>query len=1217
MKIEIRNMIIRSANNQWTDVSTAVLAGLFVMIAQTAQAAPGVLEDKPLFTLSNVQSNIMIITDDSGSMNWEVLVAGENNGTLGGSTSASNTILDFTPDNAQERRLHCAGYNRLAYNPSVTYTPWKGKDDVGDDFVDRSLTTACDDPYDQNSCSVNISSYYYWVWTDGDNDGAFDTGECGNVSSNNCTGAADCITVSSLSATEKTNYANWYSYFRKRQFVAKRALTEVVDNSQERVGLRTLHNHGSVNTDIEDVDTISKVPSDPDFATAEANKAALLDNIAQIGASNGTPLRTTLASVGALYESGTPIQYSCQQNFSFLVTDGYWNGNNPNLGGVTNADGDNNTDYDGRSYADSYNMRTLADVAMHYYERDLSNLDDEVPPNSTYDDLNEAQHMVTYTLAFGLDGTLTSNPPNRDDPFSWPQPVQNQETTIDDLRHAAWNGRGQFLSAKNPESVIDALNTAFADIRGRSSSAAAVAFNSNTLGANSALYLAIFDSQAWTGNLLAYSLDGTTGNISSTPDWDAAQLLDARDWSTRTIYSYKREANNANSTGVAFQWANVSPGMQADLKTNVDTNGTATVGSDSDGQARLEFLRGNTSLEGTLFRNRESILGDIVHAAPIFIGAPELNWPSPSPLDISRFPHNYTDNGDGTFTPINTYRKFKDDQHSRQGIIYVGSNDGMLHGFNADTGQEVMAYVPDFVTSEEPLRGLHYLSNENYRHRYYVDLSPYAADIFDENDGANGKWKTILVGGGGVGGRGIFALDVTSPTFSETDTTANNGITGPDELVLWEFTNKDYANLGYTLSQPIIVPLAWNADPANATDSTDKLKWAVVFGNGYSSYDSDTTSFTDDFTRTPTGEAELIILFLDADLSDGWTLGTDYLVISTKQGSTDGDNDGDILTFDASATNGLSSPTVVDIVGTDKIADRVYAGDLLGNMWAFDVSTYLPNLITGHSYAPAYGSVIAPDPLFTAIDTTGTNRVNLGEQPITERPSVIKNTSQGTTGNEPNLIVSFGTGQYLAAGDVSSSLKQSFYGIWDHGTGNLDRGDLYSYTITQITDSGKDFRILDDSNTNLYTNNDGWYMDLPSTRERVVTRSVARGTTLFFNTTIPDSEACHAGGTGWLMSVDAVFGGAPLNPVFDADDDDSVDNNDTVTDNGNEVNPVGERFGEGIPTEPSFLGDKQYTPGSKTGTGDEIDVREVEHLGGDGVDRVSWQEINPSTGTGF
>ena len=288
--------------------------------------------------------------------------------------------------------------------------------------------------------------------------------------------------VSSLTAAQKTNYANWYSYYRKREYIAKRALSQIIKDSSARIGLGSLHNHNSIRTPVKDIDDITT----PVDTTAKTNKNNLLGNLFNIRSSNGTPLRLGLENVGEYFSgnlSGTwgasPILSSaqggqCQKNFAIVMSDGFWNGNSPSVG---NTDTDGDGPWDGDFYEDNW-QNTLADVAMKYYETDLSGLEDKVVPAGV--DENKAQHLVTYTVAFGVNGTLTANPPNRTDAFDWPKPSANSATTIDDMRHAAWNGRGKFLSAGDPQALISSLNRAIKDIDSLAGTSAAAALNSTS-----------------------------------------------------------------------------------------------------------------------------------------------------------------------------------------------------------------------------------------------------------------------------------------------------------------------------------------------------------------------------------------------------------------------------------------------------------------------------------------------------------------------------------------------------------------------------------------------------------------------------------------------------------------------------------------------------------------------------------------------------------------
>jgi type IV pilus assembly protein PilY1 len=222
-----------------------------------------------------------------------------------------------------------------------------------------------------------------------------------------------------MTAAEQANFANWFSYYRKREYVAKRALSQIIKDSSSRMGLATLHDNNGVRTPITDVDDIST----PIYTPAQTNKNNLLRQLFRINSSGDTPLRRSLEDVGEYYEGKkisdlswgpSPILPTdeggeCQQNFTILMSDGVWNGDDPAVG---NADTDDNTDYDGGLYADGSAdvSDTLADVAMYYYERDL----DTSMPNNVRTilgvDPNTAQHMVTYTVAFGVDGAIQIPP---------------------------------------------------------------------------------------------------------------------------------------------------------------------------------------------------------------------------------------------------------------------------------------------------------------------------------------------------------------------------------------------------------------------------------------------------------------------------------------------------------------------------------------------------------------------------------------------------------------------------------------------------------------------------------------------------------------------------------------------------------------------------------------------------------------------------------------
>lgn len=1171
-------------NSKNRKTGLACLSGMLAgLVSLTATAAPGTVSQSPLFLTNAAEPNIMLLVDDSGSMDWEDLL---NQGT----SSPGNAILSastaYNPPGPYTdwwdhtlRRLFCSGFNVMAYNPNINYIPWTGHDNSNSPYPNMSITAARTDPNDPSS-TVDISNHYYWVWNDADGDGEYDgpgstdsgaaaspSDECGDVSSN-----SGGVAVSSLSAADQTNYANWYTYYRKREYVAKSAFGSVIANANSvRMGLATLHNNNSVNTAIASMNQ--------NFSSG--NKRALLDELYSINSSGGTPLRRTLEDAGQYlscqtngFGFGCPALPSgsggeCQQNFSLLMTDGFWNGGDPSVG---NADGDNDSSFDGASYADSYD-NTLADVAMHYYETDIRpTVSDDVPTKTGVDE-NPAQHMVTYTIAFGVNGTLTAMPSDPSAAFAWPDPISNGGAErIDDLRHAAWNGRGQFLSAGDPDSLRQSLDAAIASISSRTGSAASVAFNSGSLSTNTQVYLALFNSENWSGDIRAFDLDPNTGKIDS-PSWGtdpntgdpigAADILDAANVSTRTILTYD------GADGIPLQWSDLTAGQKADFRTN-PSGGTD---NEATGMARLGHLRGDRGCESGStatclyndgsntyntrgLRARGSRLGDIVHSSPVFVGEPELNWPDTAPFPDSSG---------------STYSDFKLNKANRTGVLYVGGNDGLLHAFRASDGAEIMAYAPNALFSTNTTEGYHYLADPAYSHRYYVDLTPAIADVnIKTTSSGNVGWHTVLVGGLRAGGRGLFALDITDPnTFSEASG-------APANTVMWEFTNADDPNLGLTFSKPSIVPLE---------GPSGSIRWAAIFGNGYNA-DGDPGS---------TGTAQLFIVFLEGGLDGTWSVGSDYITIDTEAGSIVNQDCSD----PGSDCNGLATPAVIDSNG-DGLADRAYAGDLKGNLWAFDLSGS-----NAGQWSVAYKSGSSPVALFQ----TQTN------QPITVSPTIIRNPDMGTvSSNHPNTLVLFGTGQYLTTGDITNTDDQSFYAIWDAGSDlpnsnqlPLDHNSLIEQTIgTGTSSSGVTGRTLSD-NTVDYSSNPpdyGWYMDLPEAGERVTTDPVIRGDLVFFNTITPDTDICASGGTSWLMIVKTSNGGRPDKVAFDLNGDGKLDALDEI---GGDA-AAGKQV-QGLATSPVNLGDKRYVATTETDDGDKIETDDIEKISNDNTGRLSWEEV--------
>jgi type IV pilus assembly protein PilY1 len=886
-------------------------------------------------------------------------------------------------------------------------------------------------------------------------------------------------------------------------------------------------------------------------------KGTLLDSLYSMYGSGNTPLRNAYDHSARYLACDTNNYFgtcpalsaaaggTCQQNVALAMTDGFYNGSYGNPYG--NTDGDDDSLWDSGTsgpYGDNASA-TLADIAMEFYETDIHpGLANELNPPPESIDQNTAQHVTTYSVAFGVEGNVTGMPANDTDPFAWPA-TSTDAGKIDDLRHAAFNGRGNFYSAQNPTELIDGLRGALRSIQARIGSAASVAFNTGSLSTNSEIYLALFNSETWSGDLLSYDLDPLTGDVSSTQNWSAGLALTTRNLSLdpRTMLTYD------GSDGIPFTWTSLTTAQKDDFM----TNSSGTLDNEATGLARFAYTRGDRSCEfsssGTCsvtngidtyttksFRERGSRLGDIVHSGPVFAGAPESNWP-----DVSPFPGTAGD----------TYAEFREDEASRPGVVYVGANDGILHAFAQSTGEELFAYVPSALYSTSASGGLHYLSDPAYAHRYQVDLTVSVADVHAKTTPSGATdWATILVGGLRGGGRGLFALDVTDPTsFSESGS-------APANKVMWEFTSADDPDLGHSFSRPSIVPLE---GPSNS------IRWGIVVGNGYNDLGS--------------GEAKLFILLVEAGLDGTWTSGSDYIEISTGTGDT-------------TNRNGLSTPAVVDVDG-DGLADTAYAGDLFGNMWAFDLS----GSNTGN-WDVAYKSGSTPEPLFTT----------QANQPITSTPVIVRNSDVPTSGsNAPNTLVIFGTGQYLTNSDITSTNVQSMYGVWDSGNDSLTVSDLVQQTIgTGLTSGGVLGRTLTNNAVGYGTLADGWYINLPVSGERIITSPVIRDDLVFFNSMVPDTNPCNFGGRGWLMVAKWINGGRPDEVSFDLNGDLDLDSLDQI---GGEA-AIGMEI-VGIPTSPVNLGNRRYVSTTETIDGSSIGTTEIIDIGNLRTGRLSWEELTP------
>ena len=1201
-------------SNARRSLPVAALASFLLVNGMHAYAAQLDLPTFPLYLGQVVDPNVFFEVDDSGSMDWEILTKKHwhfcrytsdgcgwlvDNGLWRSNSGGYRyfVYVESNPDNAytntctdadrnsiasctvspidSDWRVLSSSLNVMYYDPANTYEPWPG-------FPNASFTAARSDPQSGTSGYddfKDLTGFEYHIWED---DRGFTGSSPGRGTNNNVNatpnGLVDLwdshrrVVVDTASAAvqdhsyapdannlnltlgaavtldgsgthtelngrtvteEQQNIANWYQYYRRRSFIAKAAVGFVLEaNPSYRYGLSVINQHNTLFVEVPGAGI-------SDYAVHNSD---LLEDFYQFNwPSSGTPLRNGLKRAGDYFDGvltgkTDPIVDQCQQNFTVLFTDGYWNGGSP---GVGNQDGDGVSN-------------SLADVAKYYYDKDLSPLPNNVAPNLF--DTATHQHMVTFGVAFGVQGELTDG-----DGDGWPDGLTEGSDwgdatacsdcpeKIDDMWHAAYNSRGTYLAAQTPADVLDAINSALEDIADRTSSASSVALNTLSTQAGASLFQARFDSGDWSGELIAYNIQ-TDGTLSTVIPWKTDDTFTAvtNPWdSGRNILTYKP----STGVGIPFRWpANpASPDVgeldAAQITALTTDPDTGTVDGDAVGEARLKYLRGDSSNEttGLGFRSRSKLLGDLIHSSPVHVGTPPFRYP------------------DGIESV--SYSSFRTSKANRTPVVYVGSNDGMLHGFNADTsssevGRELLAYVPGPVFDS-----LAELTSVNYTHGYRVDGELSAVDAF-----WSGAWHTVLAGTLRAGGQGLFALDVTDPSF--IDFSESNAAS----TVLWEFTDSDDADLGYTYSEPSIVKM-------------QNGKWAVIIGNGYNNSEADGNAST-------TGNAVLFILFIEEGIDGTWSTG-DYIKIDTGVG-------------DVTTPNGLSTPAVIDING-DYEADYIYAGDLRGNMWKFDVSD---SSASNWDVAYVDGSS-NPQPLFQTQAADGS------AQPITVRPDVGRHPT-GT-----GYLVYFGTGQYLETGDNSATgeVTQTFYGVWDKNAKNnlgqaaltaFDRGDLLQQSImAEVTGLGFDLRVTSSNPISWHTGSGsptgtppsthmGWYMDLINTEggntnnfgERAVTDPILRGDRIIFTTLLPSQVACDFGGTSWLMELSSSSGGRLDESPFDLNNDGYFSapdyatvlfdiNDDGTIDSDDKVPSSGKKSKVGIITRPGILNVSNSNPGKE------------------------------------
>lgn len=1266
------NKKLNGVTGSWRTIALVLFTVLITNTVLAIQPIPDISQT-PLELTPTVAPNVMILFDDSGSMDFEIMTADavssglffapHPDGTGFGSTDASlqikhrpgceliaaafggyaygtaaptNHYVDSSGSNcyvaaSDAWRFRSAAFNRLYFDPMQTYEPWAGfRPAAGggsEEFPDIDITLPAPfDPFDPTAGSIDlfattpdpvVGDFRYYDWQDLNADGLFQEGEQTEV------------LVKNEPDEVKQKFANWFSYHRSRHLRAKALLGKLIeDQTGTQIGLVRFNFSNLPSLPVEAMNADAEVDEkrillDALYSTKPEQLATLFEERSPLHKRYIETARYLACSSSNVFSGSpdcpaeAPPAGSCQANHIVVASDAFsdrfpfispFNGGN-NLG-IGDEDSNNDTDFDGGVFADDPDaantfisfFTTFSDVAMRFYEDDIqTSIPDEVPveevdetryPTSTPtldsdDTLHQhiKTHAITFTLPFTGDPTVFNLQPPlglATEPFLWQSPYDSDFDLLRDLVHAVYSGRGEYIDATDTTTTqVENLTQTVGNGIG---STTPVAINTQTAEQSAVLYRTFYDATSNSGDLVAQQIgpDGIPEENSGEPvfQWSAAEQLDvqigengANFLTQRNIITYSD--NSGIGEALRFTY-DVGSGIDAIQQGLLDLPTITTpLTSPTLGETRLNYLRGDTSNEGTNFNDGEfrirpettstgggvthfAKLGTIANAAPVFVGAP---------MAIGRF------GGAWPSASGQTYFDFQTAQEDRDPSVLAAANDGMFHVFDADNGNERFAYVPELVFDQ-----LSKLTDPEYKHQFYVDATPSVNDAYIRASASAGSptWNTIVIGGLGAGGSGYYAINITDPgNFNDEDSARTQ--------VMWEFGPEDDpdatgpadSDLGLSFGRPLIAM-------SNASDASGNRRWVAVFGNGYNS-------------TSASGNAVIYMLFIDEGLDGIWNA-TDLVKIDTGIGGAVGP---------FTNPNGIADVRGIDADG-DGTIDRLYAGDLRGNLHVVNIESSDPN-----DWDSASNRFI----LFNAIyQPTGDT------QPITTLPVALRHPT-GT-----GFLVVFATGSYFTRGDATDTAIQSIYGVWDdQSNSSVSASTLVEQTLSNGTFTRDDgtvigVRTVSDNPVTWGTpggnNADrGWFINfnvppqgsssgVQFPGEKAIRALQLRGSVLFVNTVIPQISSCEPAPGGFGLGLDPLTGSDGSEIIFDINIDNIFDSKDNITVGSDLKIVVGTRF-ESTPSDSSFFGNYRITQLANT----DIDTILTNTGGSEFLGRQSWREV--------
>lgn len=1114
-----------------------LLCGLALGAAAPAGATLS-LAEVPLFLTVSVTPNLILTMDDSFSM-WSAFVP------------------DAIDSDTATKRFKANSYNALYYNPAVSYAIPARSDGV---TYATDFTAARLNGFDSAKGTLNLSSAYratvsydhsgttqttngsneaayYYLWYAKTSPPTVKPASCDNTAADD-----DCYIkivvgsgadIAAGNATQqKQNFANWYSFYRTRALAAISGAMGAVNSlksNEVRLAWQGLSSCNSFGTGCRSYDGVNhenrmrSLDGLKSGSTTETHRNDFYNWLHRLDLSGATPNRTALKRAGEYYKTsglnapyvkepyvddstyafdGSTRELSCRKNFHIFFTDGMWNNalnadTNPTLAAPTDADSSSATLPDGKGYtprppyrdinvatAPSYaNSNSLADIAFRYWASDLrSDLANKITPHyidrsgsagtQYWNPANNPaswQHMVNFTIGLGLSSTLVGA--CRYDSGVNPVVADPNSPNCPVWGGSTYAGDYAALAAgsKNWPKINPNVTSPGREPDGHVYDLWHAAINSR------GQFFSVDSPDA----LNSAFKSALTSIINANPSSAAVAANSTSLQSGTLVYQARFDSQDWHGQFIAYamQGDGSIGSAQWDASTMIPVASSRNILT-YDGSSAKTFTNCTSSLSAAQRLALDTDAGGTVdNKCP-----DRLAWLRGDSSKEQRFAGGIFRNRPvsvlGDIANSDPAYVKNENYGYAAGTVSMPEKSGYPAFVAAKTSRTPMIYVgandgmlhafrADIGNANSGKEAFAYIPAGVYANLSKLTSPAYSHKMFVDGPPAVGD---AYFGGAWktvlVGGLGGGGKSVFALDVSNPDSFGAAN-------VLWEFTDAD---LGYSYSQPQIGRLQ-NGD------------WAAIFGNGYNS------------------SSDKAFLYI-VRLSDG--------VLLKK------------IATNASTANGLSTPYLHDANG-DKVVDAVYAGDLQGNLWKFDLSSFS---------AAAWALGNGGNSLFTARNAS--NQV----QPITSQPTSAPHPNGG-------VLVYFGTGRYLESSDPANTEIQSFYAIWDNGvTPAPTRADLQVQTIDNETDQFNFQLRTTSANSVDWAVRRGWYMDLllpaaPS-GERVLSTPLIKYDRVIFVTTQPSADACVPGGESWVMELDRVTGKRTSISSFDFNNDDRFDASDLL-----------------------------------------------------------------------